>query len=30
MEQDLFNTPELLPQEVRNIIEKYEEMENGT
>jgi hypothetical protein len=27
MEQDLFNTPELLPQEVRNIIEKYEEMD---
>jgi hypothetical protein len=27
MEQDLFNTPELLPQEVRNIIEKYEKME---
>jgi hypothetical protein len=27
MEEDLFNTPELLPQEVRDIIEKYEEMD---
>jgi hypothetical protein len=27
MEKDLFNTPELLPQEVRDIIEKYEEMD---
>jgi hypothetical protein len=27
MEQDLFNTPELLPQEVMDIIEKYEEMD---
>jgi hypothetical protein len=27
MKQDLFKTPELLPQEVRNIIEKYEKME---
>ena len=27
MEEDIFNTPELLPQEVRDIIEKYEEMD---
>jgi hypothetical protein len=26
MGKDLFKTPELWPQEVRNIIEKYEEM----
>jgi hypothetical protein len=26
MTKDLFNTPELLPQEVRNILAKYEEM----
>jgi hypothetical protein len=26
MEQDLFKTPELLPQEVRDILAKYEEM----
>jgi hypothetical protein len=26
MEQDLFNTPELLPQEVRDILAKYDEM----
>jgi hypothetical protein len=25
MNQDLFETPELLPEEVRSIIEKYEE-----
>jgi hypothetical protein len=27
MEQDLFNTPEILPQEVRDIIKKYEKMD---
>ena len=27
MEEDLFNTPEILPQEVRDIIERYEEMD---
>ena len=27
MKEDLFNTPEILPQEVRNIIERYEEMD---
>jgi hypothetical protein len=26
MEQDLFNTPELLPQKVKDILAKYEEM----
>jgi hypothetical protein len=26
MQQDLFNTPELLPQEVKDILAKYEEM----
>ena len=26
MEQDLFNTPELLPQKVRDILAKYDEM----
>jgi hypothetical protein len=26
MKQDLFNTPELLPQEVKDILAKYEEM----
>lgn len=29
MEEDLFNTPEILPQEVRDIIERYEEMDNS-
>lgn len=28
MEKDLFETPELLPQEVRYIIEKYWQMDN--
>lgn len=26
MEQDLFNTPELLPQKVKDILAKYDEM----